>query len=185
MYANAYITIVAASARSCEEGLLQQRGQVPDGPRSVNFNAFSFPYRFLDGTCDEVTLQPLQSFHPAGEPINTRAWTLQENLLSPRLLIYASQLVRECFGSPSHGFGFYHREFVAWRCNAQTTTSGCRVTIVKFWSYESCTAAATVVLERSNQRLLRKEALKYQRQTYRNYGYSSSSKHHRFQRLFM
>jgi hypothetical protein len=105
VYANAYVTIVAANAKDCNEGFLQPRIQLPDDPVTVNFEAFSLPYRLRDGSFDEVTLQPYQSFRPSLEPINARAWTLQENLLSPRLLIYGSQLMRQCYGSLSPEFG--------------------------------------------------------------------------------
>jgi hypothetical protein len=105
VYANAYVTIVAANAKDCNEGFLQPRIQQPDDPATVNFEAFSLPYRLQDGSFDEVTLQPYQSFRPSLEPINVRAWTLQENLLSPRLLIYGSQLVRQCYSSLSPEFG--------------------------------------------------------------------------------
>lgn len=104
VYANAFVTIVAANAKDCNEGFLQPRIQLPDDPATVNFKAFTLPYR-LDGSFDEVTLQPYQSFRPSLEPVNVRAWTLQENLLSPRLLIYGSQLVRQCYSSVSSGFG--------------------------------------------------------------------------------
>ncbi|PQE15078.1 Heterokaryon incompatibility 6 OR allele protein [Rutstroemia sp. NJR-2017a BVV2] len=105
LYANAYVTIIAASAKSCDEGFLQRRIQLRDNPGTVNFKAFSLPYRFQNGTLDEVTLQPFQSYHPDVHCINSRAWTLQENLLSPRILVYGSQLVRECFTSRSPAIG--------------------------------------------------------------------------------
>jgi hypothetical protein len=105
VYANAYVTIVAANAKDCNEGFLQPRIQLPDDPATVNFEAFSLPYCLQDGSFDEVTLQPYQSFRPSLEPVNVRAWTLQENLLSPRLLIYGSQLVRQCYSSLSPEFG--------------------------------------------------------------------------------
>ncbi|PMD33941.1 HET-domain-containing protein, partial [Hyaloscypha variabilis F] len=95
VYANAYVTIVAANATDCNEGFLQRRIQLPDDPATVNFEAFSLPYRLQDGSFDE--------------PVNVRAWTLQENLLSPRLLIYGSQLVRECYSGPSPEFGIQRK----------------------------------------------------------------------------
>lgn len=58
VYANAYVTIVAANIKDCNEGSLQPRIQLPDDPATVNFEAFSLPYHLLDGSFDEVTLQP-------------------------------------------------------------------------------------------------------------------------------
>jgi len=107
VYSNAYVTIVAASAKGCDEGFLHFRRQLPDDPRTLNIKAFSLPYRFRDGTFDEVVFQPFQTFQPSLEPVNKRGWTLQENLLSPRLLIYGSQLVRQCHGVPATDFGLW------------------------------------------------------------------------------
>jgi hypothetical protein len=105
IYANAYVTIVAASAKRCDDGFLQLRHQLPDDRRALNFEAFSIPYRLRGGGFDEVLIQPFQSVRPSLEPINSRAWTLQEILLSPRLLLYGSQLWRECRGRSAAVFG--------------------------------------------------------------------------------
>lgn len=105
VYSNAYVTIVAASAKDCDEGFLHLRHQLPDNRDTLNIEPISLPYRLRDGTFDEVIFQPYQGFRPSLEPINSRAWTLQENLLSPRRLIYGSQLVRQCHGTPSVAFG--------------------------------------------------------------------------------
>jgi hypothetical protein len=105
VYSNAYVTIVAASAKDCDDGFLHLRRQLPDDRKTLNIPAFSLPYRFRDGTLDEVFFQPLQIYRPSLEPINKRGWTLQENLLSPRLLIYGSQLVRQCHSVPATEFG--------------------------------------------------------------------------------
>lgn len=105
VYSNAYVTIVAASAKDCDEGFLHLRRQLPDDRTTLNIKAFSLPYRFRDGTFDEVIFQPFQTFQPSLEPINKRGWTLQENLLSTRLLIYGSQLVRQCHGVSATEFG--------------------------------------------------------------------------------
>ncbi len=105
VYSNAYFTIVAASAKDCDEGFLHLRHQLPDNRDTPNIEPFSLPYRLRDGTFDEVIFQPYQAFRPSLEPINSRAWTLQGNLLSPRRLIYGSQLVRQCHGTPSTAFG--------------------------------------------------------------------------------
>jgi hypothetical protein len=105
IYANAYVTIVAASAKRCDDGFLQLRRQLPDHSGSLNFDAFSIPYQLRDGSSDEVLIHPFQSVRPPLEPINSRAWTLQENLLSPRLLIYGSQLLRECRSGWAAVFG--------------------------------------------------------------------------------
>ena len=105
IYDNAYVTIVAANAKRCDDRFLQLRRQLPDHPESLNFDAFSIPYQLRDGGSDEVLIQPFQSVRPSSEPITSRAWTLQENLLSPRLLIYGSQLLRECRSESAAVFG--------------------------------------------------------------------------------
>jgi hypothetical protein len=150
VYANAYVTIVAANAKDCNEGFLQPRIQLPDDPATVNFEAFSLPYCLQDGSFDEVTLQPYQSFRPSLEPVNVRAWTLQENLLSPRLLIYGSQLVRQCYSSLSPEFGV-QRFSATPRSGAtnflQHSELGFAPRKPPFLAY----TAATMVLERSSQ----------------------------------
>ncbi|KAK4445689.1 HET-domain-containing protein, partial [Podospora aff. communis PSN243] len=64
------VTIAAASAFSVEEGFLETRQ-----PRPCTYPSFLLPFR---GWKDK-------------RPINRRAWTLQERLLSPRLVNYGTR----------------------------------------------------------------------------------------------
>lgn len=90
IYQNAYVTIVAASAKHCDEGILDQ-------PLPNNNKQFTVPFLCLDGKLGSLTLQEWQAYKPPNQPIDFRAWTLQERLLSPRILIYTeNQLFWEC-----------------------------------------------------------------------------------------
>lgn len=82
IYRGAYITISAARSQSSDEGFLHDV-QVP----STNASIFKMAY-----ACPKGRLGTILLFHDSvsqlEEPINTRGWTLQEYLLSQRLLIY-------------------------------------------------------------------------------------------------
>jgi hypothetical protein len=81
LYKNAAITIFAASARSVSEGFLQNRPT----PTII-----SLPLACPDGRQGIVQLT-LEATHNFMYPLNTRGWTLQESLLSPRKLIYGEK----------------------------------------------------------------------------------------------
>jgi len=83
IFANAYVTISAATARSCEDGFLHER--------QLQSRAYTPPIKIPcfspTGFQDHVMLFQRGSA-ATREPIHYRAWTLQEDLLSPRLLFY-------------------------------------------------------------------------------------------------
>ena len=83
IFANAYVTISAATARSCDDGFLHER--------QLQSRAYSPPIKIPcyspTGFRDHVMLFQRGSA-TTREPIHLRAWTLQEDLLSPRLLFY-------------------------------------------------------------------------------------------------
>jgi hypothetical protein len=101
VYGNAHITIVASSAESASEGFLQ--------PRPSDTQKDSVPFRVSDKTFGRVTLQNDKNSdlfrRRHVEPIDRRAWTLQEQLVSRRLLRYASHTLQ-------------------WRCVAGTMNLG-------------------------------------------------------------
>jgi hypothetical protein len=97
IYESAFITIVAASAKGCHEGFLHRRSY-PWGVQA--WVTFNLPFRCPDGTLGELILEPEDPYFTGDQPINHRAWTLQESLLSPRRLIYSTtHLIWQCQSS--------------------------------------------------------------------------------------
>jgi hypothetical protein len=99
-YRNAFLTIAAASARSSRDGFLHKRT-----PRASKYPRFVLPYRAWDPEDGQSEPPPLgtvvlqeQFYHnPLEEPINNRAWTLQERLVSKRVIIYGThELLWQC-----------------------------------------------------------------------------------------
>jgi hypothetical protein len=81
IYYRARVMISAGSAAGSEEGFLH--------PRSSHLStSLKLPFRCPNGERSTVMILSSQ---PHTEPINTRGWTLQESLLSQRLLFYGSQ----------------------------------------------------------------------------------------------
>ncbi|KAI1279987.1 heterokaryon incompatibility protein-domain-containing protein [Xylaria sp. FL0933] len=98
IYGTATITIVAARSSSAAEGFLGERFPGPRKGAVVS-------YRCMDGTLGSITLVKLgDEFEPA-EPIDERGWTLQERLLSPRIIEIGSRQTRWiCPETRSSGF---------------------------------------------------------------------------------
>lgn len=91
VYAQATITIVASRTRCVQEGFLHER--------TSSQNLFKLPYRCRSGETSAVLLQPW--IKPRRDPLDSRAWALQERLLSPRILEYGSFQTRWiCQGNP-------------------------------------------------------------------------------------
>ncbi|KAH7070471.1 heterokaryon incompatibility protein-domain-containing protein [Paraphoma chrysanthemicola] len=94
IYENAILTISAASARKAIEGFLRKFSPATF-PVSMFcwrshdwFTTFKLDYRCPDGNTCQLSLTSTFEASPINEPINERAWTLQEALLSPRMLMY-------------------------------------------------------------------------------------------------
>ncbi len=108
IFSNAVVTISAACSESCHKGFLYQRHLYRDnfyhrirGTKapfvSVEYPPFLLPFRCPDGRLGSLILHRWMTTRAAPEPINSRAWTLEERLLSPRVLIYSSiQVLWEC-----------------------------------------------------------------------------------------
>ncbi len=102
IYRDSAITISAANSASVQDGFLRTIN-----PRPSKYPRFTLPYRAWDdaSTVGSVVLQEQFRVDAFSEPINGRGWTLQERLLSPRLLIYGT-----------HELG--------WQCQTEELTRG-------------------------------------------------------------
>jgi hypothetical protein len=110
IYRYAALTIVAASASSSDQGFLQKREPVAYRPDTLKpydsggptFVPFTLPFRFRTQFGNaagrvEVYRNNEQSCYQLPEPVSWRGWTLQEAILSPRCLIFAtSQVFWKC-----------------------------------------------------------------------------------------
>jgi hypothetical protein len=92
IYQNALVTIAATNTSRCIDGFLLDR-YPPNGEILIE----DLPWSCDDGSFGKVCLHR-QSWHRVDrEPLNQRAWTLQERMLSPRVLSFGSrQLMWEC-----------------------------------------------------------------------------------------
>ncbi|KAI1655966.1 hypothetical protein F4813DRAFT_365925 [Daldinia decipiens] len=86
--ATLHVTIIAALAKRVREGVLHDRLRLP-------------PYSRLPSICPEngqvgsTSLSPVwKPYDDKQEPVNGRAWCLEERLLSPRALVYASHTLQ-------------------------------------------------------------------------------------------
>ncbi|KAH7922711.1 HET-domain-containing protein [Leucogyrophana mollusca] len=87
VYRDAYVTVIAASASKAADGYLQDR--------SVQAHT-NLPFLCPDGQLGTFSLVH-DGYSDAAEPVDKRAWCLQERLLSPRCLIYTSATLQyEC-----------------------------------------------------------------------------------------
>ena len=104
VYANAYLTIAATAAHDGSQGCFTYRNP----PKYVMFDyipplgvegstsSSSLMYAFLVLPLSKAA-RPSDRLQLPGEPLTSRAWTLQERLLSRRILHYASdQMHYEC-----------------------------------------------------------------------------------------
>lgn len=89
IYQNAYVTIIAAKTPKMNLGFLQ------DCP-SLQSN-FRVPFYCPNGELGSMTLSPrawYNQYDAAKEPVNRRSWCLQERILAPRALVYASHTLQ-------------------------------------------------------------------------------------------
>ncbi|KAH9885804.1 heterokaryon incompatibility protein-domain-containing protein [Cubamyces lactineus] len=90
IFHDACITIVAACAPSASAGFLHDRPSPVPSPETPRL-----PYWCADGRLGTVTAEPfVMSYEWDREPINKRAWCLEERLMSPRKLVYASDTLQ-------------------------------------------------------------------------------------------
>ena len=90
VFEKAFITIIAASAPSAAAGFLREQ---PLHSTCMT----TLPYWCDDGRVGSIDLKERRAWESRREPIHSRAWPLEEKLLSCRQLIYSSQhLSWEC-----------------------------------------------------------------------------------------
>ncbi|TBU27713.1 heterokaryon incompatibility protein-domain-containing protein [Dichomitus squalens] len=88
VFRGAYFTIIAASASTASQGFLQDRP--PPSPPDV-----TLPFRCPDGEVGTMFLSPVwRQYDGSAEPVHQDALCLQERLLSPRALVYASHTLQ-------------------------------------------------------------------------------------------
>lgn len=87
IYGSATVTIAAARSPSATEGFLGER---LSGPRE----GANVSYRCFDGELGSITLVRFHDGFESVEPIDERGWTLQERLLSSRIIEFGSRQTR-------------------------------------------------------------------------------------------
>ncbi|EFY86402.1 putative tol protein [Metarhizium acridum CQMa 102] len=96
IYKNSAVTIVAASASGVNEGFI----------RDKSVKSIAFPVNAIDPTRNTVLHVGTLWVHAntpdePEEPVDSRGWTLQESLLSPRILYYGSKdVIWKCQAKP-------------------------------------------------------------------------------------
>lgn len=104
-YGNAYFTISAATASSCSEGFLQNHAMPREDRRGVT-GPFYFPVG-PDIPEQSASLGILRSDVVDDQAIDSRAWTLQEGLLSHRLVSFTPRIIRWSCRTESYGKNLY------------------------------------------------------------------------------
>ncbi|CAN9434162.1 unnamed protein product [Alternaria sp. RS040] len=110
IFACAQVTIAASKASRCTEGFLAPRPTVPQF-----YAAIQGPLEIDNGILRRVVLIPSSNLKRRVEPLVRRAWSLQETLLSRRILSYGSQQLRwYCGVCERHDGGVLDRESSNW-----------------------------------------------------------------------
>ncbi|KAF2269622.1 HET-domain-containing protein [Lojkania enalia] len=92
IYSKATITLVAASTKNCHDGFLNSRLEDMTYSRETRCTIRLRDEAFEDA--GSLTLEvdsESQDISPQTDPLNQRAWTLQETILSPRKLYYGRE----------------------------------------------------------------------------------------------
>ena len=107
VYKDALLTITVASSDSATKSFLEPRGQLTA--------SFDLPFRLSESQFGTISVGKLDDmeYEESSEPINKRAWTLQESLLSSRYLVYSSHTLQ-------------------WRCKAGVRNLGDSLHIVSY-----------------------------------------------------
>lgn len=105
-YRNAYLTLTASTS-GCNKGFLGTVGRCnnhPDFPLPrdlLPLHMFSPPDKSNRGLYGRVKLETVYAreenpYRLAAEPISRRAWTLQEQILSPRMVLFGGRVIWFC-----------------------------------------------------------------------------------------
>lgn len=87
IFHDAHVTLIAASSSRVSEGFLHDRTRPSTDTR--------LPFICPDGSIGNMVLSPVwQQYDETQEPVNSRAWCLEERLLSPRALIFAAHTLQ-------------------------------------------------------------------------------------------
>ncbi|KAI0443978.1 HET-domain-containing protein [Xylaria telfairii] len=93
-YGDATVTICAASAETCSQGFLPTPPPPAENPESYLFGPIELRVKTTTGELGTIQVIKEPDYfnsHRAREPVVKRGWTLQESLLSRRLLISSAQ----------------------------------------------------------------------------------------------
>lgn len=110
IYRDSILTIVASSASGADEGFLADRSnedlemlmnrQLVDQGVSIDqsdlspSSTYEVPFRYKSGCMGRMFFRTDYYSGDLLEPVNRRAWTLQEQLLTPRVLLYSSHTLQ-------------------------------------------------------------------------------------------
>ncbi|KAF2185337.1 HET-domain-containing protein, partial [Zopfia rhizophila CBS 207.26] len=109
IYSNSFLTISAAAAEDGKQGIFQPRPArlyppVELQPRHGDYNTL-----FVD-------MMPRNTLFETPQPVDTRAWCLQETTLAPRVLVYGAEMLGWLCDSGTkleHGYSVDHAGGVA------------------------------------------------------------------------
>lgn len=95
IYQSSHITIVAASAKNADEGFLLPR-EAPSPANTIPFmhNGFRAGTVQIRRRITNIDVLLREVPGPPLDPVDSRAWTLQEQLLSERLLVYSTDTLQ-------------------------------------------------------------------------------------------
>ncbi|THU90891.1 hypothetical protein K435DRAFT_759789 [Dendrothele bispora CBS 962.96] len=96
-FQNAFVTVVAANADRVSEGFLSDVEQVQPVPK-WHLEPINLPFRSPDGFLGIMSLHRTYADWPTrNDPVDQRAWCLEERVLSPRRLLFCSHALQyEC-----------------------------------------------------------------------------------------
>ncbi|KAJ8126757.1 hypothetical protein O1611_g6883 [Lasiodiplodia mahajangana] len=115
IYGDAAVTIAASRAQSAWDGFISTRT-----PSSEPMPIFQLPWRGVDNQLGMVMAIPLD-IHP--EPIDGRAWTLQEQLLSTRIIEFGTWQTRWTCRENLSEFNSRAGHVDGWRMERDVTSS--------------------------------------------------------------